>query len=63
MSRGTPTVHQLAKYRMPRRHPAEVTADRLLDDLERWPEKWDGEERDAVALVRFVLHQIADGER
>lgn len=45
------------------RHPAEVTADRLIEDLERWPDKWDGAERDAVALVRHVLHQIADGER
>jgi hypothetical protein len=46
-----------------RRHPCEVTADRLGDHLEHWPEKWDGAERDALALVRFVLQQIADGER
>lgn len=42
------------------------TEDRIPDDeygTVLGPEKWDGEERDAVALVRFVLHQIADGDR
>lgn len=46
-----------------RRHPAEVTADRLLDALEQWPDRWDGEDRDAIGRIRHVLHQIADGAR
>jgi len=46
-----------------RRHPADVTADRLLEDVERWHDKFTPAERDALSLVRFVLQQIADGER
>jgi hypothetical protein len=43
-----------------RRHPAEVTSDRLGDDVERWHEKFTPQERDAVALIRNRLEQIAD---
>jgi hypothetical protein len=49
--------------RLPRRHPCDVTADRLLNHLEKYPEKFDGSDRDAVAKVRFILHQIVDGDR
>lgn len=43
-----------------RRHPAEVTADRLADALDRWPERFDGRQRDAIGELRTVLEQIAD---
>jgi hypothetical protein len=46
-----------------RRHPADVTADRLLDHVERWHDKFEPAERDALSLVRYVLQTIADGER
>lgn len=45
------------------RHPAEVTSDRLLEALEKWPDKFDGGDRDMLSHVRFILQQIADGER
>lgn len=44
-----------------RRHPAEVTSDRLADALERWPERFDGHLRDAIGELRFALEQIAAG--
>lgn len=43
------------KRRRPRRHPAEVTADRLGDHLDRWYGKTDGPMRDAIAKVRDWL--------
>jgi hypothetical protein len=46
-----------------RRHPADVTADRLLEHVERWHEKFTPAERDELSHVRFLLQQIADGER
>jgi hypothetical protein len=42
------------------RHPAEVTADRLGDALDKWPERFDAGDRDMVARVRHVLHGIAE---
>ena len=44
-----------------RRHPAEVTADRLGDAVEKWFDKFSGEDRDAVGRIRYVLQEIADG--
>ncbi|MBA9003772.1 hypothetical protein [Thermomonospora cellulosilytica] len=44
-----------------RRHPAEVTADRLAADVERWHDQFTPKERDAVALVRARLLDIAEG--
>lgn len=46
-----------------RRHPAQVTADRLADALDKWYEHFDGADRDAVARVRHVLIEIAEGRR
>lgn len=43
-----------------RRHSAEVTSDRLAADVERWHERFTPQERDAVALVRRRLQDIAD---
>jgi hypothetical protein len=48
------------RRRYPPRHPAEVTADRLGDHLDRWFDKTDGEMRDAIAKVRAWLDQRAD---
>jgi len=44
-----------------RRHPAEVTSDRLLDAYERWYDHFTGEQRDAIGEIRHVLQEIADG--
>ena len=43
-----------------RRHPAEVTSDRLADALDKWPDSFEPQDRDAVARLRFVLENIAD---
>lgn len=43
-----------------RRHPCEVTSDRLADHVEQYYDKFTGAERDALSLVRHVLEQIAD---
>lgn len=45
------------------RHRCEVTADRLGDDLQRYPDAFDGEARDAIGLVRHILQDIAQGDR
>lgn len=46
-----------------RRHPAEVTADRLTEDAIRYADKLDGHEKDAFGTVINALQQIANGER
>jgi hypothetical protein len=46
-----------------RRHPAEVTSDRLLYAVEHWHDKFDGEERDMIGRIRQALFEIAEGER
>lgn len=46
-----------------RRHPAELTSDRLADASERWNDKFTGEERDMIGRLRFALHEIAKGAR
>ena len=48
---------------MSRRHPAEATAARLLDHVEKWHDRFEPAERDALALVRFALGEIAGGDR
>jgi hypothetical protein len=45
------------------RHPAEVTSARLLEDVTRYHDKFDGEERDMIGRIRAALDEIADGER
>lgn len=45
------------------RHPCEVTSDRLADHLERYHEKMSGAERDEISHVRFLLEEIAEGNR
>lgn len=46
-----------------KRHPAEVTADRLGDQVIDWAEKFTGEERDFVGVIIQALHEIAEGKR
>lgn len=48
--------------RSPRRHPAEVTSDRLGDAVEKWYDHFTGPERDMIARIRDVLERIAEGE-
>lgn len=43
-----------------RRHPAEVTSDRLAEHLERWYDTTDGHLRDQIAAVRDWLERVAD---
>lgn len=45
------------------RHPAEVTADRLGDALDKWPDKFDGADCDMVAQIRHILNTIAEEAR
>lgn len=42
-----------------RRHGAEVTADRLREALDRWPDAFDGHDRDAIGRIIHALEQIA----
>lgn len=62
-AKGAPpaTADDRARFRrsLPRRHPAEVTADRLGNHLDRWYDKTDGPMRDAIAKVRDWLDQRA----
>lgn len=53
----------LRESRQTRRHPAEVTADRLADTMDRYPDDFDGSARDDIAHIRFLLQEIADRER
>lgn len=46
-----------------RRHPADVTADRLVEDYERYFDLFDGRERDDIGNVINALRAIAGGER
>jgi hypothetical protein len=48
---------------VPRRHRAEVTADRLTDDVIHFCDRLTGEERDAAGLIIQALREIADDER
>ena len=45
---------------IPRRHPAEVTAERLLTHYEKWHDRFSGYELDAISKVRFALQRIAE---
>lgn len=53
----------LAHRRRSRRHGAEVISDKLLEALDRWPDAFDSNDRDAIGLIRNTLGEIADGER
>lgn len=47
----------------PRRHPSEVTVDRLHAVLDEYSEEMDGATLDAFGLVIFALDNIAQGEK
>ena len=44
-----------------RRHPADVTADRLGDALDKWPDAFDGGDRDMIGQLIHILRTIAEG--
>lgn len=44
---------------MMKRHPAEVTADRLGAAVERWGDQFTAQERDMIGLIRHRLDTIA----
>lgn len=43
-----------------RRHPAEVTSDRLGEAVTRWHDQFTPQERDAIAVIRARLEEIAE---
>lgn len=45
----------------PRRHPCEVTSDRLGDLIDRYHDHLTGRERDVLSEARFICEQIAEG--
>jgi hypothetical protein len=51
------------KRRRTRTHPADVTADRLIEHSVRWHAKFDGHEKDAIGEVIQALREIAEGGR
>lgn len=46
-----------------RRHPADVTADRLSDHVTQWNEKFSGAELDDISFIIHALREIAVGDR
>jgi hypothetical protein len=46
-----------------KRHPAEVTADRLTDAYERWYDRFDGNDLINMEHIIAALREIADGTR
>ena len=50
----------LRRVKTSRRHPAEVTSDRLGEAVTRWHDQFTPEERDAVAVIRARLEEIAE---
>ncbi len=46
-----------------KRHPAEVTSDRLGNATTTWRHLFTGEELDLVAQIRHALEEIAEGRR
>jgi hypothetical protein len=46
--------------RIQKRHPAEVTSDRIADHIYRWHNRLTGAERDALSRARDILENLAD---
>lgn len=46
-----------------KRHPAEVTSDRLARASELWHGKLTGVELDMIGMIRQALEEIAEGDR
>ncbi|MER5608319.1 hypothetical protein AB0F93_03685 [Micromonospora tulbaghiae] len=53
----------LSEMKRTRRHPAEVTSDRLGDASRRWGAVFTGAELDAIGQIRQALEEIAEGKR
>lgn len=53
--------HKARAGRSARRHPADVTADRLGEATQKW--EFTAEERDAVAVVVDALRRISNSHR
>ncbi len=51
------------KAKPSRRHPAEVTSDRLGDAVSRWGDLLTGKEKDMIAQLRDAFEEIAEGRR
>lgn len=51
----------LKDAKVSRRHPADVTADRLGDAVQRWHDRFESAELDMVGVVISRLRIIADG--
>lgn len=60
--RGQDPTPALRRF-LPKRHPLEVTSDRLGDHYERYYDKLSGEELDAISMLRFAFEEIAEGGR
>jgi hypothetical protein len=61
MTTTQPAAGRIQSFRQRHpRHPAEVTADRLADAVDKWPDRFDGGDRDAVAQIRHILNDIAE---
>jgi hypothetical protein len=56
----TQKLHTTVPDRSYPRHPAEVTADRLADHLEKWFDESDAEVQHAVSVIRDWLENIAE---
>lgn len=54
----TEALAQVRRSRPARRHPADVTADRLGDAMQRWD--FDGAERDAIGVVINALRRVSE---
>jgi hypothetical protein len=57
------TMSDLRKMKRTKRHPAEVTADRLGDAYERFYDKFDGAELDMISQLKHAFDEIAAGNR
>lgn len=57
------TSDATSRYKRRPRHPAEVTGDRLRDASERWYDKLQGHELDAIGVIINALDEIAEGNR
>lgn len=51
----------MSKTRRIRRHPAEVTCDRLGEHYEEYFDDLTAGERDAISTIREALERIAEG--
>ena len=55
-------MSKLLGARTGRRHPCEVTADRLGDHYERYYDRMTGSEREQLSQVKYTLEQLARGD-